>query len=214
MASDGNLMRASEPVPNNAWPNDMIISVQDAPERLVFLLFVRSAWHLDGHGVPALEHEPDVGTTAMPADVGLAEANVRWAADWDRAWAQLTEPDRRVRTPDAETQYLLDTCSDEELWAAVVTAAYGYWERGIDQDALADWQRTLFDPHPVSRGEYPERKALPALIAAWEAGLTTVLQLPFAGHFARRVSGARLVVSRLTRHDTTRYSRALRGAAS
>ena len=55
----------------------------------------------------------------------------------------------------------------------------------------------------------PEPQSLPALIAAWEGGLDTVIVLPYAGYFARRVTQRHLAVSAATRNDPDSYSRAL-----
>lgn len=57
--------------------------------------------------------------------------------------------------------------------------------------------------------ETPEHQSLPALIAAWEQGLTTIVQLPYAGPYAKRINRRHLVVSRHTRMNPQLYSGAL-----
>ena len=58
-------MQASDPMPDNPWPNDMVIRIEDASS-LTYLLFVRSTWQLDIDAVPALESEPDIGSSFKP----------------------------------------------------------------------------------------------------------------------------------------------------
>jgi hypothetical protein len=60
-----------------------------------------------------------------------------------------------------------------------------------------------------SAAESPEPRSLPALIAAWQGGLDTVIVLPYAGFFARRITKRHLAVSAAARNDPESYSRAL-----
>ena len=60
-------MRFTEPVPNNPWPHGMAISVEDTPQHLTILLFIREAWGIAaGADVPPLDPVPDPGVRPTP----------------------------------------------------------------------------------------------------------------------------------------------------
>ena len=40
-------MRSSVPLSGNPWPHDMVITVEDDPQSLLDLLWIRGAWNLD-----------------------------------------------------------------------------------------------------------------------------------------------------------------------
>ena len=199
-------MRASQPIPGSEWPNDMTLTIDDAPH-LTFLLFVRSAWRLGVGGVPALESEPDVGSSAKPLVPDDEAISARWVSEWERAFERL---ETGIGAPDVETQRMLDTLTDEEISAAMSTAPSKFWEVGIDQDAFNAWRMTLLDDHQHPFDQQPERRSLPALIDAWKSGLTTIIQLPYAGYFGDRINREHLVVSAATRRNPELFSLALR----
>jgi hypothetical protein len=201
-------MRATDPMPGNPWPSDMVISIQSS-DALTLLLFVRSAWHLSVPEVPELDSEPEVGTSVRPASIDPSAATERWRTEWAQAWKEYA-PRGGIREPDATTQHLLDTLNDAELWDAVFPRPSQYWDDGLDRVALYEWQRSFIDYlHQLPLDEHPERRALPALIAAWRTGLTTIIDVPFGGYYANRLDRERLMVSVYTRRDTELYSRAL-----
>ena len=82
------------------------------------------------------------------------------------------------------------------------------WD-GLDSAAFNNWHNDL-SPIPPSDAE---RRNLLELIPAWESGLDTVIVLPYAGYFARRVTRRHLAVSAATRNDPATYGRALRETA-
>lgn len=43
-------MHTTQPIPENPWPHDMVISVQDDPDTLLSLLWIREAWRLNPEG--------------------------------------------------------------------------------------------------------------------------------------------------------------------
>jgi Txe/YoeB family toxin of Txe-Axe toxin-antitoxin module len=47
------------------------------------------------------------------------------------------------------------------------------------------------------------------LVPVWQSGLRTIIELPFAGYYARRVDREHMLVSRTTRNDPELYSLAL-----
>jgi hypothetical protein len=226
-------MRVPDDIPQNPWPSDMVIGVEECWEPLVFLLFVRTAWHLDIPEVPKLEVEPDVGLSSprwppeAPAaseapdasDASEAVPSVSppiepaapvdpaalWRSDWARAWGHFAPSRHAVARPTPDIQQLLNTLTDEELWAATSTWPSPFWDAGIDRVAYEVWRETL----PAPAGELPEHRVIEALTAAWRSGLTTIVVLPYAGYFAERINEEHLVVSASTRMDPGLFSRAL-----
>lgn len=76
---------------------------------------------------------------------------------------------------------------------------------GIDRDAFNAWSSSLSPIPPKDL----ERQSLPDLIPAWESGLDTIVVLPYAGYFARRITRRHLAVSAATRNDPASYAMAL-----
>lgn len=201
-------MRSEQPTPGNAWPHDMQIAV-DEPYALTYLLFVRQAWRLDVAEIPEVDPVPATGTSSRPPTVDPTEAAARWRREWSRALTQFEPRDRRVREPDEETARLLRELPDERLAEAFSTMPSTFWAEGTDRDAFNTWSMSLHDDHSLPLEEHPERRCLDALAPAWRTGLTTILQLPYAGYFAERLNAATLIVSRVTRHDPGLYRQAL-----
>ncbi|MFE1663707.1 hypothetical protein [Microbacterium sp. P02] len=201
-------MRSDQPIPGNPWPHDMLISV-DEPYALTYLLFVRHGWRLDITELPDVDPVPATGTSHRPPAVDPTDAVAQWRSEWSRALTQFEPLDRTVREPDEETARLLRELPDEHLLEAFSTMPSTYWADGTDRDAFNAWSMSLHDDHSLPLAEHPERRCLDALVPAWRTGLTTVIQLPYAGYFAERVNAATLVVSRVTRHDPDQYRHAL-----
>lgn len=107
----------------------------------------------------------------------------------------------------------LDAMSDEEVNELYSLAPSRYWADGVDDRAVGQWRdaqlRLAQLGHLVPLNEHPERRSLPALISAWESGLTRIVQLPYEGYFADRISRQCLVVSEQARHDAGLYDKAL-----
>jgi hypothetical protein len=91
-------------------------------------------------------------------------------------------------------------------WAGIDAGAYNAWEMAGSPAAHGRPRR--------SAAEHPEPQSLPALIAAWENGLDTVIVLPYQGFFARRITVRHLAVSAATRNKPAAYSRALHAFGS
>ncbi|MBP2457422.1 hypothetical protein ABID70_002951 [Clavibacter michiganensis] len=200
-------MRSSRPDPGDPWPHDMVLTI-DEPRRLTSLLFVREAWRLSIDDVPTIDAIPDVGSSTRPAPFDEPEVIARWRVEWARGSSMHAPEDRTIRAPDARTARLLRDLDD----AALVDAIAGdrlIASSGIDHEAFEGWHATLHDRHRVPLAETPERVSVHALAAAWRRGLTSIVQLPFAGYFAERIHASTLVVSRTARHDPELYRRAL-----
>lgn len=207
-------------VPDNPWPHGMAISVDDTPHHLTVLLFIRDAWKLEADAdVPRLEPLPDVGTSRIPDSATPAEWEARWRRAWGRAWDwfSVEEPDPTIHpTPGYLREASQPGHGLDPLVPPFWQAEHG-WE-GIDAGAYTAWEMACspeaFFPSRRSAAELPEPQSLPALIAAWENELDTVIVLPYQGYFARRITARHLAVSAVTRNEPTAYSRALRTAAN
>jgi hypothetical protein len=211
-------MRFTEPVPHNPWPHDMVIHVDDTPQHLAILLFIRQAWGIaDRADVPPLDPVPDIGASQLPEVPGRKEWETRWHRAWERAWQwySVQEPDPAVRPAPGFIREVSAPGRDlNPLIPPFWQSAHG-WD-GIDADAYSAWLRRCslhaYGQPPLRTrraGDFPEPQSLPALIAAWLGGLDTVIVLPYAGFFARRITSRHLAVSAVTRGDPASYTRAL-----
>lgn len=202
-------MRSDEPMPGNPWPHDMVIAVEDDPNNLLQLLFIRSAWGIaQDLPIPALVSEPDPGASAMPSTASREEWGERWRRQWERAWDwYLIRDSGEPVTPEILRAISVPGAPLHPAFPPFWTAEYG--EDGLDRDAVGRWQLSVAGDRAQSLEQQPERISLPALIDAWEAGLELVTVLPYAGYFALRLSPRHLVVSKSTRAEPDRYSRAL-----
>jgi hypothetical protein len=203
-------------MPGNPWPHDMVIRIQDDPHALVDLLFVREAWRL----APLGDDLPPELDLVVPRLTGVDEdTRAAWSAQWPDVWrAALTHAGRerdpmafeRLRTlppGSPERERVLD-----EMFGPTARDAFGdeafpdafdTWKSAWTEAVVARVHR----PRPLD--EEPERICLDALVPAWRAGLTTVIELPVADDFTRRVGANALAVSSATRADPTRYRAAL-----
>ena len=208
-------MRFTEPMPHNPWPHDMVIRVDDNPQHLTVLLFIRQAWGIAaGTDVPALSPVPEGGASRLPAVPDRNAWEVRWHRAWERAWDwyAVQEPDPTVRpTPGYIREFSRPGRDLNPLIPPFWQTEYG-WE-GIDGDAYRDWQGQCrpqaHGQPPRKAADSPEPQSLPALVAAWRNGLDTVVVLPYAGFFARRITNRHLAVSAETRNDPAGYTQAL-----
>ncbi len=198
-------MQSNQPIPGNPWPQEMIIAVEENPDRLTFLLFLRAAWGIAADAVlPELERPPAPGRSAPPPTASVDEWSVRWKFEWLAAWSRLSMPDRTIPWTEEE----IDRLDPLDVHAPGWRETYGM--DGVDEAAWHVWSASL-ERHPHARplAEQPERVSLDSLVPAWRTGLKRILVLPFAGYFAERVAAECLVVSAETRNDAAMYSRAL-----
>jgi hypothetical protein len=201
-------MRSTEPIPGNPWPHDMVLSI-DQPHHLQLLLFIREAWDVGSDtAVPPLDPVPDVGSSAMPGTASRAEWKRRWQNEWARAWDWYNVHDPSARPTQADLVALWRP--GQPLHPALPPRwDVEYGMDGVDQEAFTAWSMRLQPPLGQPFAETPERVSLPALIPAWQTGLQCIIVLPYAGHFAKRITPRHLAVSPSTRADDEQYSRAL-----
>ncbi len=191
-------MRSDFPMPGDPWPHGMVIHVESAPHDLLTLLYARAVLGLRIDGVPEAEGIP---RSAPRPD---AELEARWRRDWATAWERFEEPS--IRPPDAERLRLIAETPDEELAGRFFSISSDWLD---DRGSFDTWQRGLTRHVRQRLEDTPERRSLPALVDAWRSGLHTVVELPYATHFAERITARHLVVARITRADPSRYSEAL-----
>lgn len=188
----------------------MVIRIDDNPNNVCELLFIRSAWGIASAAeVPSLAPKPEPGDSVLPPAGSAEEWSEKWMRAWQRAWDWYSTGDA-VRQPSPELLRALSQPGQplHPAFPPFWRAEHGY--EGIDRDAVNKWMRALRPRLDLPLWAQPEHLSLPALIAAWEAGLATVVTLPYAGYFARRISPTHLVVSNETRADPALYTRALR----
>ncbi|MCZ2404726.1 hypothetical protein IV498_16470 [Paenarthrobacter sp. Z7-10] len=200
-------MRSDRPIPGNPWPHDMVITV-DAPNNIIEFLFIHSAWRIASEQpLPVLVPEPHHGTSSPPPDVDVQEWSRRWQHTWERAWQWYSRWDKAQLRAEwlrlSQTHPRLDPAFQPPFWGME------HGRDGIDGEALAAWEEQLRRKDDRTGSKEPEVVCLPAVIAAWRTGLTTVLTLPYEGYFAERVLATHLVVSNQTRTDPQLYARAL-----
>lgn len=175
----------------------------------VLLLFVRAAWRLPIAGVPELSPLPTPGTSSMPPHLQRPEAIGAWWRDWAQAWTRFAPVDRTVRQPSRQMEKILRDTPDDKLWESVSLHPRGPWAEGLDFDAFAAWRASLPHEHHLPLAHHPERGCIRDLVPAWEAGLTTIVELPYRDPLARRLNDHTLVVATSTRQNPLRYRRAL-----
>jgi hypothetical protein len=202
-------MQTSRPDPDNPWPHDMTIVVEDSPFPLLDLLFVRHLWSLDVPEVPPLEDSEGLVRRAVPfPGIPAAEFERQWLQEWNRAFSGFEE---RHRIPARPDQAMLDEITNTP--DAELDQRFGYQLPGLLRDDYVDefnrWKLSVVDPREGPWDESPEWQSIPALIGAWRRGLTTIVQLPFQGPYARSLNREHLVVSRETRADPALFTRAL-----
>lgn len=192
----------------NPWPHDMMIRVNDHPQHLHQLLFVRHAWSIAADAdIPELWPVPDTGSSRLPDPPGAAVWEDRWRTAWKRAWDWFNIEDHshpELVTPAFIREATKPGQGLNPLIPPFWAAEYGM--EGVDFPAFSRWDSSLLPDFPSPA----ERRNLPDLIPAWESGMDTVIVLPYAGYYAQRISRRHLVVSAVTRNEPESYRRALR----
>lgn len=210
-------MRSSEPIPGEAWPHNMTFTVDDRPNTLLELLWVREAHGLDPHGddLPPLL----VDTPAPVHDTSISdETRRRWEDGWPRVWAAVMAHAGCERDP-AQFEKIRNTADGSPERAELLRLLVGpdwrdeFGGGAFASPAYSEWDREGFEAHTASRPRSlqssPERRDLPALIAAWHRGLTRVVTIPCRGEFTRKIGPNTLLTTSATRDDSASYQRAL-----
>ncbi len=194
----------------------MLITIEDDSQTLLELLWIREAWQLQpvGDDLP-----PELVDT--PSLVDGSKRSSAPVVEWQKAWPDVWEASlRHAGTPHApgifERLHGSEIGSEER--ARLLRELFGpNWRDSFGPEALPEeeqqWSHALFrrrvDRASRSVAEEPERVALDALIAAWQSGLTNIVEIPCRGTFTRIVGTHALLVTAETLADAERYREAL-----
>lgn len=189
-------------------PHDFRLSVEDHPQPLKMLLFVRSAWSLqDGTtDLPALDPEPHPGDSSLPDSATRDEWLQRWNREWQRTWDWYSMSTQDHAMPSqAEMQEL--SGPGQALNPAVPpfwNVEYG--NEGLDTAAFHEWDRIT---RPVLRPQREGSRNMSAMASAWQRGLIRIIVLPYRRNYASQTDEKQLVISRTTRQNPEQFLAAL-----
>lgn len=207
--------RLPYPMPANQWPHDMVITVDEDSTPLIELLWIREAWQLQ----PAGDDLPPL-LVDTPVAVSGSERQGAPIADWEDAWPRVwRECLRHAGTPrDPRAFDRMSSAPPGSERAALIGQMVGpSWDDLFGRDAFTEgyqqWQQMLGERRHAQMmhtlGERPEQLGLDALIPAWRAGLTTIVQIPCRDTFTRVIGPHALLVTAETRADADSYRSAL-----
>ncbi|WP_425881855.1 hypothetical protein [Micromonospora sp. DT81.3] len=199
----------------------MTITVEDRPNALLELLWIREAYGLrlvgDHLPPPLVDSPPAVtGGTSTPATRGA------WEEAWPRIWDGAAAHAGAEADPSQFERLGLTGPGSIERAELLRRMVGPTWRDEFGDDAFADdsynrWLQIGMDAHlaklPISLEDHPERRDLAVLIPAWRAGLTKVVTIPCAGEYVHRVGAHGLLMTDGTREDSDAYRRALRSFA-
>jgi len=170
------------------WPNDMTIRVSDGAN-LLDLLWLRH--------MAVGNAEPSLPPAALPGEP-VSSDDHRLVGTWEKLWKESLEHSRSLHELDP-----LAVAEHRELWAAPDIGSFAD-ALGLDAgEGVRSWREA-----PVFHNA--ERMAVEDVRVAWRRGLRTVIELPLAAGYWRKLSPATFVVSTVTRRDAAGYSEALR----
>jgi len=210
-------MRSSEPIPGNPWPHEMTITVEDRPNQLLELLWLREAYalHPEGDDLPPMLVQTPERATAAIDDATRAG----WEAAWARIWRETVQHAGREFDAALFAQLEGLAAGSAERESALQELFGPNWADEYGRDALQDpswmsWEQRGIDAFIASRPDAhqnsPERRDLEALLPAWRAGLTKIVSIPCRGEHTRKLGSNALLVTAGTRADSDRYRAALR----
>ena len=210
-------MRSNAPIPGDPWPHDMMITVEDRPNFLLELLWIREAYALkvDGEDLPPLLSDP-------PASVQNAAVSTVAREEWAGAWPRIWNAVVAHVGPDLDPGLFVEiqatangSVERADLLQRIVGPSWRdeFGDSVFDHDSYSTWSQAGMDAHltatPTRLEDDPERRDLPALVSAWHAGLTKIVTIPCSGEFTRRISENALLMTAATRADSDSYRRAL-----
>lgn len=206
-------MRSGWPIPGNPWPHDMIITVDDRPQQLLELLWVRDTWSLAaGHPDP-----PPSLVQAAPAGAIPDDGWATWNAAWSGLWQGAVEHAGRVIGADAHAKLTRPNLAPPERRALLAQIVGPNWRDQFGDEGLGDAYQSWQAVHQRNRGARRrelmsaelERHALDELAPAWKRGLTKIVTIPCRGDHTRTIGAHTLLVTDETREDLGRYRRGL-----
>jgi hypothetical protein len=209
-------MQSSRPMPENPWPHEMLITIEDDSHVLSELLWIREAWGLDPSGVdlpPVLIDPP-----ARPLASAVASGRVAtWRAAWPAMWDACVHHAGLIRDPTG-LERLRETTGGSPEREHMLRELFGpSWRDEFGDEALTEqytaWAEARFEAQSRGRSrsldEDPERASLATLVPAWRAGLIKIVTIPCQGSYTRIIGAHTLLVTEETRDNARTYSEAL-----
>ena len=171
---------------DNPWPQDMVIRVEDTPQHLTILLFIRHAWGIAADAdVPGstrcrtsaphacrTPREKASGRPAGTAPGAGVGAGTRWSSRNRRGCRRPSRSARRHGRGRAWNPVIPPFWQADYGWAGIDPAAYNDWETLQPPRLRATSQEC---------GGFTWRRSLQALTAAWRAGWILSLCFPTRG---------------------------------
>lgn len=209
-------MRSSQPIPDNPWPHDMVLTIEDDSQTLLELLWIREAWRLwpEGDDLP-----PELVDTPPFIDgpKRAAAPITKWRDAWPRIWTACLQHSGTSPKPVVLERLHASAVGREERSRLLRELVGPSWRDEFGSDAMTveseQWMHMLFQQR-VDRArqpmdEQPEHAALDELIAAWRSGLKKIVQIPCRGTYTRVIGTHALLLTAETRADPGRYRIAL-----
>ena len=210
-------MRSVEPIPNDPWPHDMGITIEDRPETLLELLWIREAYDLKTEGddlPPAL--------AVPPGDAGLdapsAEARAEWTSGWPALWVAVVKHTGKEFDP-ALHERLRQTANGSTERLNLLQELVGpswrdrFGPEALDQSSYREWSHATLQAKLASRHDNLEgnalRRDLDAVVAVWRAGMTKIITIPCNGDYTRQVGDNALLMTEQTITSSVSFRRAL-----
>lgn len=211
-------MWASEPIPGNPWPHDMVLTIENAPHTLYELLWIREAWDLQ---MSAKDLPPLLIDTPARVDPEHPGSTSQWQDAWPQLWHSCLEHAAKVVDHSVFERLSESALGSDERMRLLQQLHGPTWRDRFGNEAFTtsydEWNRRQFEaltsPRPVAYDKTPEHASLDALIPAWRAGLTRMVLIPCHGTFTRRIGPSALLLTEETRNDRARYAEALHSFA-
>lgn len=210
-------MRSLIPIPGDPWPHDMVITIEDRPDALLELLWLREAYELrpDADDLPPLLQVPPRGDMT---NVPSAAEREEWTAAWPSLWAAtlahagkdsdpaLHERLRRSPNGSPERLHLL-----QEIVGPNWRDRFG--ADALDRDSYREWNDATFQAtlaaRPAGLEGHALRRDLDAVISAWRAGMTKIIAIPCRGEHAQRIGANALLITEQMMTSSDAFRRAL-----
>ena len=193
------------------WPDDMVIAIEDHATPLLELLWVREAYGLrpDGDAPPRL--------VVTPSTLSAAPGAAVWEAAWPEFWDEVVRHAGHGLEPgllDAIGRAAPGSQERDELFHRALGPRWGmrFGDSAVGPGFQRWHEQHVFRLAQQMRRplqEHPERRAVAALVPAWQAGLTRIVTIPCHGEHTRRIGASALLMTDATRADPARFAAAL-----
>lgn len=184
------------------------MEIDDHPQALKMLLFVRSAWSLEDGTVdlPDLDPRPNTGTSSRPTSFDKAHWVSRWNHEWHRTWAWYQSQETQNRsTKQAKVHNPPPLHADSSVDGPPFWIAE-YGTDGVDMSAFREWDQKTLPEFPPPTDDIETNSAL---VSAWNRGLTQIVVLPYKGDYSDFTNTGQLAISDFTRKSSLRFRTAL-----